>query len=313
MTKMGAVNLGRVADLESISTPLLCLYSSSDDVVSLDQMQTAFDRIRSNANLLVEIETASGHVLAGDILCPQSPLASFASLDDSLGMGRSWQRAKELLSHVYWVGGGAAAGKSSISRRLSNEFGFTLFSGDRRWIEHWQTASAQRNPVAHQIGETTRRGDPFDWFFDRSGKEIADDYRKMGRVEFEDAVDELLQMPRKTPIVVDAFLGLPQLVLEVAEPHRAVFLICTDDFMKMMWNNRVTAGSPDFLPILRKQLDTCSDPQAAVDNFIESNVIQNRFIAEDCQNRCATLTVTGGRMNLDDAYATVKRCFRVDQ
>jgi len=72
VTMMEAVNLGRIADLESISTPLLCLYSSKDDVVSLDQMRAAFDRIGSADKRLVEIKTASGHVLAGDMLSPQS-------------------------------------------------------------------------------------------------------------------------------------------------------------------------------------------------------------------------------------------------
>ena len=222
-------------------------------------------------------------------------------------------RTQESLSHVYWIGGGAAAGKSTMSRRLTEEFGFTLFSGDKRWIEHWRTATRERNPVAHRIGVTLERGDPFDWFYDRSGEEIADDYFAMARVEFEDSVDELLRMPNDTPILVDAFLGFPQLVLTVARPERAVFLICTDDFMKKTWMDRTTEGRPGFLPILRQQLDTCSDPQSARDNFIQSAIVESRFIADDCRQRRATLIVTGGNIGLDDAYAAVKSSFRLDR
>lgn len=226
-------------------------------------------------------------------------------------MDRNWEHVKESLNHVYWIGGGAAAGKTTISRLLCDEFGFTRFSGDKRWIEHWQTATVERNPIAHRIGSTLKQGDRFDWFFDRSGNEIADDYFEMARLEFEDAVDELLEMPRESPIVVDAFLGSPEFVLTVAKRERAVFLTCTDDFSKKTWMSRTTEGAPGFLPMLRQQMDTCSDPQSARDNFIDSNVIESRFMADDCRRGGATLIVTGGEMTLEDAYAAVKTHFQL--
>ena len=232
---------------------------------------------------------------------------------DTLLMPHDQRQTLKSLSHVYWIGGGAAAGKSSISRRLARDHGFTLFSGDKRWIEHWRTSTRERHPVAHRIGLTLDGGEPFDWFFSRSGQEIADDYIAMARVEFEESVNELLRMPNDKPVIVDAFLGLPQLVLTVARPDRAVFLICTDDFLRNKWIDRTTPGSPDFLPILRRQIDTCADPELAVDNFIRSNVVQNRFIAEDCRRSRATLIVTGGRIGLEDAYVAVTRSFGLER
>lgn len=72
VTMMAAVDLGRKTDLESISTPLLCLYSSRDEVVSLDRMREAFDRIGSPVKEFREIRAATGHVLAGDAHSPES-------------------------------------------------------------------------------------------------------------------------------------------------------------------------------------------------------------------------------------------------
>ena len=227
-------------------------------------------------------------------------------------MNRCYERAKESLSHVYWIGGGAAGGKTTVSRRLCEEFGFRRWSGDGRWIEHWQTATPERNPIAHRIGSTVRQGGSFEWFFGRTGQEIADDYVTMARVEFEDAIDELTGMSADSPIVVDAFLGLPELVLKVADPERAVFLISTEEFMREMWTLRTTEGSPGFLPILKRQLDSCSDPQRAVENFIESNLIQNRLVAEQSRGSGATLIITGGSLTLEETYAAAKHHFRLD-
>lgn len=228
-------------------------------------------------------------------------------------MNRPGQGVRESLSHVYWVGGGAAAGKSTVSQRLCKEFGFTRWDADGRWIEHWQTATSERNPVAFRIGSTQRHHGSFDWLYDRTGQEIAQDYQEMARVEFVDAIDELLQMPRDAPIVVDAFLGFPELVLQVARPEKAVFLICTDVFMRQIWKQRTTEGEPGFLPILRQQLDTCSDPDFALERFIESNLIENRMMADDCERKGATLILTCGNMGPEEAYSAVKRHFRLDQ
>lgn len=228
-------------------------------------------------------------------------------------MSRDNARAKESLRHVYWIGGGAAGGKTTVSRRLCEEFGFSRWSGDGRWIEHWQTATPERNPVSHRIGSTVRQGGSFEWFFGRTGQEIADDYVAMARVEFEDAVDELTEIAKDGPIVVDAFLGLPELILTVAEPERAVFLISTDEFMREAWKRRTTEGCPDFMPILARQLNSCSDPRRALESFIESNVIQNRFVAAECRRVGATLIITGGSINLEETYAAVKRHFRLDR
>lgn len=158
-----------------------------------------------------------------------------------------------------------------------------------------------------------RQGGSFEWFFGRTGQEIADDYVAMARVEFEDAVDELTGIPKDGPIVVDAFLGLPELILTVAEPERAVFLISTDEFMREAWKRRTTEGCPGFLPILARQLNGCSDPRRALESFIESNVIQNRFVAAECRRVGATLIITGGSINLEETYAAVKRHFRLDR
>lgn len=215
----------------------------------------------------------------------------------------------ESLDHVLWIGGAAAAGKTTLSRRLSDEFGFTRWAGDGRWIEHWQSVTPERYPIASRIGSTLRSGGSFDWFFGCPGKEIADNYIEMARVEFADAVAELREFPADVPIVVDAFLGIPQLIFQVAKPARAIFLTCTDDFARTQWKHRTTPGSTGFLPLLKQQLDTCTEPQSAVSNFIEANIRLSRFVAEDCRRHGAVHLITAGRVDADLAYVEVKRHF----
>ena len=69
---MAAVEMGRESELGAVKVPLLCLFSAEDDVVSLEHMREAFDRIGSPVKSMQEIESADHHVLAGDIHSPQA-------------------------------------------------------------------------------------------------------------------------------------------------------------------------------------------------------------------------------------------------
>lgn len=72
VTMMEAVRLGRRANLESIRAPSLVVYTERDDVVSVPAIKEAFDRLGSPHKELLELPGADRHVLAGDILSPQT-------------------------------------------------------------------------------------------------------------------------------------------------------------------------------------------------------------------------------------------------
>lgn len=72
---MSAIKLGRDADLEKIVCPVLCLYSSRDQVVSPEAIRVSFGRFGFPGNQLIEIMKVThreSHVLAGDLMSPES-------------------------------------------------------------------------------------------------------------------------------------------------------------------------------------------------------------------------------------------------
>jgi shikimate kinase len=40
------------------------------------------------------------------------------------------------LSHIYWIGGGSGAGKSTIARRVAAEHGLRLYETDAMMSDH---------------------------------------------------------------------------------------------------------------------------------------------------------------------------------
>jgi len=75
VTMMTFVKYIRESDLESITKPVLVIYSPNDQVINPKQVELAYSRIGSEVKQLNPIEQSGNpenHVLAGDILAPQN-------------------------------------------------------------------------------------------------------------------------------------------------------------------------------------------------------------------------------------------------
>ena len=139
-----------------------------------------------------------------------------------------------MLRHVYWIGGGSGAGKSTVARRLATEHGLRVYSTDEAMRDHVARLSPQEAPhlaefLAMDMDERWCRRSPevmletFHWF------------RGEG---FALVVDDLLALPPE-PTVAEGFRLLPHLVAPLlAEPAHAVWLLPTPAFRRAALHSR---------------------------------------------------------------------------
>ena len=66
------VSYCRALDLKTVTSPTLAVYSPHDKVVDGTAIVDAFDRLGTPQKKLVAFSAARGHVLAGDVLSPQT-------------------------------------------------------------------------------------------------------------------------------------------------------------------------------------------------------------------------------------------------
>jgi adenylate kinase family enzyme len=57
------------------------------------------------------------------------------------------------LQHVYWIGGGSGAGKSTIARRVAEEHGLLHYSTDIVMRDHAQRTSPEDGPLLAAFGK----------------------------------------------------------------------------------------------------------------------------------------------------------------
>ena len=51
------------------------------------------------------------------------------------------------MRHVYWIGGGSGAGKSTVARRLAAEHDLTLYATDEVMSDHADRSTPEDSPL----------------------------------------------------------------------------------------------------------------------------------------------------------------------
>ena len=130
---------------------------------------------------------------------------------------------RERLDHVFWIGGGTGAGKSSVAMALADRYGLARYDYD--WHDardHTERTRLDRHP--HRAAFLAMSLDER-WVV-HTPREMADNAVGSFEDRFEMVIEDLLAMPRDRPIVADGFGFLPELVAPmIASTRQAIWLL----------------------------------------------------------------------------------------
>jgi hypothetical protein len=139
------------------------------------------------------------------------------------------------LAHVYWLGGGSGAGKSTIARRLAGQHGLTLYPTDDVMTEHAGRTSARDSPYLAQFAEM----DMDERWVNRSPETMLETFHWFRGEGFELIVEDLLRLPADRGVIVEGFRLLPALVRPLlAVPEQAAWLLPTPAFRRAAFGHR---------------------------------------------------------------------------
>lgn len=109
------------------------------------------------------------------------------------------------MRHVYWIGGGSGAGKSTIARRLAERHGWRLYPTDDVMADHARRTTAEEAPLLHEFMAM----DMDERWVNRSPDTMLETFHWFRGEAFELIVEDLLRMPKETGVVVEGFRLLP--------------------------------------------------------------------------------------------------------
>jgi 2-phosphoglycerate kinase len=171
------------------------------------------------------------------------------------GMPSSDLRAR--LAHVFWIGGGSGAGKSTITARLARLYGLDVYATDDVMGEHARRSAPANTPYLQQFMAMTMD----QRWVHRDPQTMLDTFHWYRGEAFDLIVDDLLARPAGRGVVAEGFRLLPELVAPLLEdPRRAVWLLPTPQFRRAAFDSR---GG------LWQIAGRTGDPDRALNNLLE--------------------------------------------
>jgi 2-phosphoglycerate kinase len=164
---------------------------------------------------------------------------------------------RERLRHVYWIGGGSGAAKSTIAGRLAARHGLDVYATDDVMRDHGRRIRPGEAPF---LAEFVAMDMDQRWVH-RSPQTMLETFHWYRGEGFGLVVDDLLRWPAGPGVIAEGFRLLPRLVRPLlAEPRQAVWLLPTPGFRRAALSSR---GS------LWEIANKTSDPERALRNLLE--------------------------------------------
>jgi hypothetical protein len=215
------------------------------------------------------------------------------------GLAAADMTPRERLRHVYWIGGGTGAGKSTIAGRVAAARGLRLYSTDEAMSDHVPRCTPDDSPFLAEFIAM----DMDERWVNRSPDIMLDTFHWFRGEGFDLIVDDLLRTPAEPAVIVEGFRLLPRLVRPLlAEPRRALWLLPTPDFQVAAFASR---GSTWTIA------SRTSDPERARRNLLERDRMFTERIRAEAKRLDLYVVEVDASMTEDDLAERVTESFRL--
>ena len=205
---------------------------------------------------------------------------------------------RERLRHVYWIGGGSAAGKSTIARRIASRHGLRVYATDDAMADHAARSSREDASLLHRFMAM----DMDARWVQRAPQAMLETFHWFQGEAFDLIVEDLLRLPGETAVIVEGFRLLPHLVEPLlAAPAHAVWLLPSPEFRKAV----VVSRGGSAWGFLAKT----TDPERALQNLLERDRMFTDLLREETARLELTAIEVDSTMTEDDLATRVSGLF----
>lgn len=197
------------------------------------------------------------------------------------------------LRHVYWIGGGSGAGKSTIARRLADRHGLRTYATDDAMSDHDGRYRPQDAPLLSRF----KGMDMDERWVNRSPETMLESFHWFNGELFSLVVEDLLHLPVEPGVIAEGFRLLPRLVKPLLGRHgHAVWLLSTPEFRQAAFASR---GS------LWNIASKTSQPERALRNLLERDRMFTELLAAETKRLDLPAIEVGTTLTEDDLTGRV--------
>ena len=178
-------------------------------------------------------------------------------------------------SHIFWVLGGAGAGKSTICRATSEQYNIPICDMDEKIYGTWQERfDAARHP-ANFAWHASPNG--LEFLLKLSWQEF-DTFNASSNVEYLDLfAQEIETMDASAPLLVDGGLSKPSILIQALPARQIACLAIPEELGTQIWE---TAPERQFMQDMVRQL---SDGNMLWQKFLEYDRLLSRTMIQEAR------------------------------
>ncbi|WP_280777320.1 hypothetical protein [Paenibacillus sp. PastM-3] len=201
-----------------------------------------------------------------------------------------------LPSSIYWIGGSACAGKSTLAGMYAEKYGLQLYACDEHFDQHLQRITAERQPALSRISGLTMN----EVFLTREVQEQLDTYIECFQEDFSFVLDDLACMGEEA-VVVEGNQLLPALVAPLLRhTDRAIWVIPTEQFQLEHYSKRTW---------IQGILQRTEEPEHAFCNWMKRDALFAEKVKQEALRLKLPLMEVDGSTSLQENFERIERCF----
>lgn len=205
---------------------------------------------------------------------------------------------KQDLSQVFWIGGTACSGKTTIARMLAQKYDVRIYNRDEHQREHLMRAIPEKQPTLHKAWVNR---ESWEVLYKQPAETVFEQAKAEAFEAFEFIVDDLLRVTNGAPLIAEGIGLYPELVEQVSSPQQVVYFVADEGLARKTWTDRYE-NTP--------WLEGYSDPEQIIETFINLTLLDARYIQENARRLDFICIVSTVESNISDAFRTAEECFK---
>ena len=202
------------------------------------------------------------------------------------------------LAHVYWLGGAPCSGKSSVADLLIAQYGWHLYRCDEVYERHISIVTPEDQPTFFRLSTLT--GDAL--WMQPLAQQISEEII-LYQEEFPLILEDLLALPKTTPVLVEGAALLPHLVApHLIASHRALWIIPVPEFQMKYYTQRAWA---------QEIIAACTYPEHAFANWMQRDISFAAYVIHKALEHDFFLMRVDDSHSLEESVEVVERHFQV--
>ncbi|WP_438351033.1 hypothetical protein ACP8HI_10525 [Paenibacillus sp. FA6] len=197
---------------------------------------------------------------------------------------------------IYWIGGSACAGKSTLARMYAEKHGLELYSCDEHFDRHLKDVSINEYPAMHKVSTMN----PNEAFYTREVQEQLCVYIQSFVEDFSFVIKDLAKRT-DTPVVVEGNQLIPSLLApDLKEHHKAVWIIPTEQFQREQYSKRVW---------IQGILQNTENPTVAFNKWMSRDALFSEFIQKEASELHLNVLKVDGSKTLQENFEYIENYF----